>query len=195
MTQFKGRAGTRPTNSQHLPTHSKERKQQGRGTNLLLIALFCATSSLLQDKPCTGEAPQQKRGLLPSTFLSAGLVGQIPNARSLFPPLKPHTVWPSATLMKSVVLHHFTPAKTGEIDNVVNICILCVAIITIKEGLSIPLSPGDCHQPACWTHHSSTNFKAYKPWIALLHPVSLLTVWNSWCFLQVSNIPKSITTF
>lgn len=30
MTQFKGRARTRPTNSQHLPTHSKERKQQDR---------------------------------------------------------------------------------------------------------------------------------------------------------------------
>lgn len=30
MTQFKGRARTRPTNSQHLPTHSKERKQQER---------------------------------------------------------------------------------------------------------------------------------------------------------------------
>lgn len=48
MTQFKRRAGTRPTNSQHLPTHSKERKQQGRGANSVLTAL-CPTNSFLQD--------------------------------------------------------------------------------------------------------------------------------------------------
>lgn len=69
MTQFKGRAGTRPTSSQHLPTHSKERKQQGRGTNSVLTALLCATNSFLQDKVYGGEAPQQKRTPLPSALL------------------------------------------------------------------------------------------------------------------------------
>lgn len=36
MTQLKGRAGTRPTNSPHLPTHSKGKKQQGKGTRSVL---------------------------------------------------------------------------------------------------------------------------------------------------------------
>lgn len=44
--------------------------------------------------------------------------------------------------MKVVLLHHFTPFKNGEIINVINACIMWVAIITIKDGLSIPSSPG-----------------------------------------------------
>jgi len=69
MTQFKSRAGTRPTSSQHLPTHSKEEKQQGRGTNSVLVALPCATNSSIQDKIHIGKAPQQKRVPLPSALL------------------------------------------------------------------------------------------------------------------------------
>lgn len=70
ITQFKRRAGTRPTNSQHLPTHSKERKEQGRGANSVLTAL-CATNSFLQDKVHAGDAPQQNQIPLPSALLSA----------------------------------------------------------------------------------------------------------------------------
>lgn len=55
MTQFKGRAGTRPTNSQHLPTHSKERKQQGREKNLVLTSPFRTTNSFLRVKVGTRE--------------------------------------------------------------------------------------------------------------------------------------------
>lgn len=66
MTQFKGRAGTRPTNSQHLPTHSEERKQQGRGKTWclpLLLELQTHSSGL---KLVPGKFPTKG-----ATFVSA----------------------------------------------------------------------------------------------------------------------------